>query len=142
MTLYLDTSALVPLYIPEAMSKPVTNALFGSDGDLIVSELAIGEFGAALSKAVRMKRLSEDQANAVLSDFDAWTGADTNMVSLTAADMRLASAFVRRFELKLMMPDAIHIALCQRHHLKLVTLDDRLYDAAFALGIDRIQITA
>ena len=44
--------------------------------------------------------------------------------------------YVRRFDLKLRAPDALHAAICRRLGMRLVTLDRRLAAAARALGID------
>jgi predicted nucleic acid-binding protein len=49
--------------------------------------------------------------------------------------VRLAYAYVRRFDLILRAPDALHIAIARRLDVALVTLDRRLANAAQALGI-------
>lgn len=48
---------------------------------------------------------------------------------------RLATVFVRRFDLKLRAPDALHAAACRRDDHLLVTLDKRLAAAALELGV-------
>src|SRR5438270_314844 len=52
-----------------------------------------------------------------------------------AADRRLAYAYVRRFDLALRAPDALHLAIAHRLNATLVTLDGRLERAAGQLGI-------
>ncbi len=52
-----------------------------------------------------------------------------------ASDARLAHVFVRRFDLMLRAPDALHAALCRRADLRLVTLNKRLANAAETLGV-------
>ena len=135
MTLYLDTSALVPLFLAEARSADIERAILSDDKNVAVSDFAIGEFGAAISKAVRMERLTNTQAEMVLNNFDAWTGGAMASLATAPADIRLASAFVRQFDLKLLLPDAIHIATCRQHGFKLMTFDSRQADAAAALGV-------
>ncbi len=49
-------------------------------------------------------------------------------------ESRSADIYVRRFELKLRTPDALHAAICRRTGSTLVTLDQRLADAAGELG--------
>jgi uncharacterized protein len=61
-----------------------------------------------------------------LADFDAWRAGKTDNADLGAHDCRLASTYVRRFDLKLRAPDALHAAICCRLELQLVTLDRRL----------------
>ncbi|HEY2621229.1 MAG TPA: PIN domain-containing protein [Acetobacteraceae bacterium] len=51
-------------------------------------------------------------------------------------DCRLANIFVRRFDLRLRVPDALHAAICRRLGMRLVTLDRRLAAAARTLEID------
>ena len=55
-----------------------------------------------------------------------------------SSDLRLANHFVRRFELMLRAPDALHAAVCQRMGASLVTLDRRLADAARELSINAL----
>jgi hypothetical protein len=51
------------------------------------------------------------------------------------ADVRLAVTYVRRFELALRAPDALHLAIARRLDATIVTLDRRLSAAAVELGI-------
>ena len=46
-----------------------------------------------------------------------------------------ADAYVRRFDLALRAPDALHLAVVQRLDLSLITLDRRLATAARELGV-------
>jgi hypothetical protein len=55
---------------------------------------------------------------------------------LATHDCRLANIFVRRFDLRLRVPDALHAAICRRLGMRLVTLDRRLAAAARTLEID------
>jgi hypothetical protein len=70
-----------------------------------------------------------------LSDFDVWRAAMTRQAEMHAADVRLAGAFVRKFDLALRVPDALHLAIAQRLDATLVTLDRRLATAARELGV-------
>jgi hypothetical protein len=47
----------------------------------------------------------------------------------------LAGVFVRRFDLALRVPDALHLAIARRLDVALVTLDRRLATAAGELGV-------
>jgi predicted nucleic acid-binding protein len=46
---------------------------------------------------------------------------------------------VRRFDLKLRAPDALHLAICRRLQARLVTLDNNLARAARALDVPCIN---
>jgi predicted nucleic acid-binding protein len=132
---YLDASALLPMLIAEPGSAAVDAFMASSADDLIVSEFAAAEVASAISRLVRTKRLPADDAAARLADFDAWRAAATEDFELNAADVRLAHLYVRRFELMLRAPDALHAAICRRADLELITLDRRLSMAAEALGV-------
>jgi hypothetical protein len=69
-----------------------------------------------------------------LSDFDVWR-ATTRQAEMHAADVRLAGAFVRKFDLALRVPDALHLAIARRLDSTLVTLDRRLATAGREIGI-------
>jgi predicted nucleic acid-binding protein len=49
-------------------------------------------------------------------------------------DVAVATAFLRRLDLTLRAPDAIHIAIAQRVDATLVTFDQGMATAALALG--------
>src|ERR1700704_6338623 len=124
MSLYLDASVLVPTVVVELVSPAVVELLLSRVDDLTVSDFAAAEVAWALSRLIQMDRLTLTEAKERLADFDAWRAGETEN------DCRLANSFVRRFELKLRAPDALHAAICRRLDLRLVTLDRRLAAAA------------
>ncbi len=134
MTAYLDASAILPILIEDAASATV-DRFIADAGPLVIGEFAAAEVASALSRLVRMGILQTDDAAARLADFDAWRVAATDDLDLQAADVRLANLFVRRFDLMLRAPDALHAAACRRADLVLVTLDKRLATAAEKLGV-------
>ena len=135
MTLYLDASAIVPTLVREGASRAVGAYLDAAADAFVVSEFAAAEVASAVSRLVRMTSIGRQAADDVLREFDAWRASATTGVEFASADVRLASVFVRRFELGLRAPDALHIAACQRGDHTLVTLDTRLAAAANALGV-------
>jgi len=135
VTLYLDASAIVPLLVEEAASRALGDYLGAASDPLVVSDFAAAEVASALSRQVRMTVIGREAAETLLSEFDAWRVSATTGVEFASADMRLAQVFVRRFELGLRAPDALHAAVCRRGDHTLVTLDTRLAAAAEALGV-------
>lgn len=135
MRLYLDASVILPTMVSEAASGAVERFIRTADRRIVISEFAAAEAASALSRLVRMRQISADQAARHLSDLDAWRLAETIDVDILGADVRMASAIVRRFELMLRAPDALHLALCGRTGDALVTLDRRLAAAARDLGV-------
>ncbi len=141
MTVYLDASAILPTLINEASSAAVDQFIFVNEDPLVISEFAAAEVASALSRLVRTGLLTLDDARDRLEDFDAWRAASATGLDFQAADLRLAHVFVRRFNLGLRAPDALHAAVCRRENLTLITLHKRLAAAAEALGL-RVKLLA
>jgi predicted nucleic acid-binding protein len=136
MAFYLDASVILPALITERSSAAVEAFLRAQHGALCVSPFAAAEVASALSRMARTGERSVADALALLADFDTWRAVATHNIDLQSVDVRLADIFVRRFDLKLRTPDALHAAICRRTGDRLVTLDNRLADAARELGID------
>ena len=130
MSVYLDASVILAMLIEEAGTEAMVAFLAANDEALIAAEVVSG-----ISRLVRMGALEAEDGQARLADFDAWRGSNTTDLDIQAPDTRLASTFVRRFDLRLRAPDAVHAALCRRGGHGLVTLDRRLASAAEALGV-------
>ena len=135
MSAYLDASVLTPTLVQEPATTAVKAYLVATGLDLLISDFAAAEVASALSRLVRMDLLSVTDASARLSDFEIWRAATSSPVDLHAADVRLAYIYVRRFDLMLRAPDAVHLAIARRLDATLVTLDRRLIRAAEDLGI-------
>ncbi len=125
--------------MPTVVEGPGTEAmdafLDSRDGGLMVSDFAAAEVASGISRLIRVAIITPDNANVRLAAFDAWRAASAETLDLIAADARMANLFVRRFELALRTPDALHAAICQRTGCSLVTLDRRLARAAASLGV-------
>lgn len=134
MSAYLDASVLLPTLIAEPATETVYDCLAG-DPNLLVSDFAAAEVASALSRLVRMAVLTDADASARLADFDAWRAAMSAPVDIQASDARLAYAYVRRFDLRLRAPDALHLAIARRLDATLVTLDRRLATAGREMGV-------
>jgi predicted nucleic acid-binding protein len=135
LSAYLDASVLLPTLIEEPASAAVDAYMSAGGQELLVSDFAAAEVAAALSRLVRMGLFDGADAAARLGDFDVWRAATSSPVDVHASDVRLAYAYVRRFDLMLRAPDALHIAIARRLDVTLVTLDRRLANAAQTLGI-------
>ncbi len=134
MSTYLDTSVLLPTLIAEPTTEAVYDSLGADDRELLISDFAAAEVASALSRLVRMALLTDADASGRLADFDAWRAAMSLPVDI-ASDARLAYMYVRRFDLGLRAPDALHLAIARRLDATLVTLDRRLATAARELGV-------
>ncbi len=135
--LYLDTSALVKLYISEPESVWLDRALRGRR-DLIVSDLAVTELASSLGRRCRELALTATVAarvyRRVLSDIgeELLRRVDlTPEVHREAERMLLSSSLVPLRSL-----DALHVALAAMNDARtIVTFDRTLERAAASFGI-------
>jgi len=126
---------LIPTLVEEPISGAVRAYLVAAERELLVSEFAAAEVASALSRLVRMRLLAANDAAERLADFETWRAAASSPVEIHSPDVRLAYAYVRRFDLMLRAPDALHLAIAMRLGATVVTLDQRLARAAQQLGI-------
>ena len=110
--------------------------LQAADQPLIVSDLAAVEVASALAIGQR----DDDSGlgrppRAFLKSSTTGEAAAGAELDLEPVDFRTAGAFVRRFDLGLRAPDALHAAACRRGDHTLVTLDQRMAAAAETLGV-------
>jgi predicted nucleic acid-binding protein len=135
LSVYFDASVLLPTLIKDQASAAVDAYVLAGGQEFLVSDFAAAEVTSGLSRLVRMRLLEAAAAVARLDDFDAWRATATSPVDVHAVDVRLGYIYVRRFDLMLRAPDALHLAIARRLDATLVTLDRRLATAAKELGI-------
>ena len=87
-----------------------------------------------------MGELTDRAGRDGLADYDNWLRAAANHIDVESADIPTAATLVRRFELMLRAPDAIHLVICKRLRADLVTLDRRLATAAQVLDIGAVDL--
>ena len=133
--LYLDASAVVPLVVEEASSTAIARFTRARVAEFFLSNFASTEVVSALSRLRRKGDLDPLQVDLALDEFDQWRRSATTLVDVMTDDFTLADRYVRSFELKLRTPDAIHLAVAVRLGARLVTLDDRLAEAARSVGV-------
>lgn len=131
--IYLDASAAAPLFVAEARSAEAEAAI--RHQIVALSALAVAEVSSAMSRRVRERSLSKTAAESILSAFDAWSAAGVTRIEVTPADFIAATAFVRRFDLGLRTPDALHLAIARRLGATMLSFDLKLVAAARALGV-------
>lgn len=69
MNVYLDTSAMVKLYIDEAGSEKIREIVFSETNNVFISKITGAEVAAAFSRRRRMKDIAEEDYEEILSDF-------------------------------------------------------------------------
>ena len=135
MSDYLDASALVAVLLREPARDSVQQLLQSSQSRPAVSSFCLGECSAAITGLVATARKTEVEATALLAGLDQWIAASAIVGEVLDTDISEAARIVRRFDLKLRLPDAIHVATARRMGLRLVTLDRRMATAARMLGV-------
>lgn len=137
MTVYLDTSALVKLYIDEPGSAEVVD-LIGRADLVATSTLAYPEMRAALARRRRERTLTPKELTRVRQQFD----DDWALFLVLSCDGQLARRAGALAELHALRGgDAVHLASFERllssttgEPVHFLGADDRLNRAAAKLG--------
>lgn len=139
VTAYLDVNVMVPLFAVDTLTDRAKKALRSLHDDLIVSDFAIAEFSSVIARRVRTRDLRPDEARAAFSNFDTWCARHVTWVKLESIDIVGATALMRRLDLSVRTPDALHIAIMQRIGCPLLTFDGTTASVARALGIELVK---
>ncbi len=131
----MDASMLVPLFLNDPFSARAEAFLSLRKPVAMVSDFAAAEFSSVLNRRVRTRESSEDEVRAAFQAFDRWTETIAQSIECQPADVRQADRFLRRLDLPLRAPDAIHIAMAQRLDAELATFDTKTVASAKALGV-------
>jgi len=139
LSLYLDASAVVPLFVPEPQHPDMHAFLAGCVLPFELSSLVRGEFVSAMGRYVRRGEMSPLKADENIVEFEAWRAANCRIRPMSDLVLDAATLLVRRFDLALRVPDAIHLVMARSAAVPLVTLDDRLLRAADQIGIAAVR---
>jgi predicted nucleic acid-binding protein len=140
--LYVDSSALAKLYVPELDSDEVDSYLRGRVG-LMISELAITEVLSAIARRKREGELSSDVAirirDALLADAD--SGAFARLHLDPAVHREAERLLLSTTAVPLRTLDALHLALAfSGAATHLLTFDRRMREAALQYGLNVIDL--
>ena len=136
---YLDASFLVALLTIEPFSFRALQYVRACTGGLIVSDFAAAEFASAISRRVRIGQMPQAEGLLVLSALEQWASNAASGIQISSGDIALAGTFLRRLDLPLRTPDAIHVAAADRLGATLVTFDRRMAANAAALSIPVVE---
>lgn len=137
MILYLDTSALVKLYIDEPGRDVVIDARADAM-KIACHDIGYVELRAALARLQRENRLTSDEVNEIRTDFERdWCAL--LVIETTQPLLRKAADLAERFALRAY--DGVHLAAAERlftsSNIDIVfgCFDRRLNQAALTLGM-------
>jgi predicted nucleic acid-binding protein len=140
VNVYFDASVIVSFVINDALSPRVDAYINSVSPIAVVSDFAAAEVASALNLRVRAGTMDQDGARAALGRLDLWRAQAAASCQLTSTDILVADAFLRRLDLPLRAPDAIHLAIAQRLDIAIATGDLRMKDCAVRLGIKLAEI--
>jgi uncharacterized protein len=131
---YLDASALVKLFVPEAESDELNQALTGLT-DVIVSDLTLTEMASALGRRTREQRLRREEAQRLYREATKLHAA-SHQAELTPPIHRRAERLMLSLTIPLRALDALHLATAlDAEAATVVTFDPRLRAAAASQGL-------
>jgi predicted nucleic acid-binding protein len=136
VSVYLDASVLVSLFVPDANSQRAFRTLRRTSDSVVVSDFAAAEFASAIAKRVRMTQTTRADALSAFLAFDAWSANCAQSAELTTQDISDCVHYLRRLDHPLRAPDAIHVAIAKRCGAKLFTFDASQRAFAKRQGLD------
>lgn len=137
MTLYLDTSALVKVYISEEYSELVRKIY--KEADIIaISSIGYVEFNSAIAQLLRESYLNDFQFKGIISDFNSsWNSYQiiqpNNAVLIRAASLVYKSE-LRAFD-SIHLSSAEYLAFNTNDNVIFGCFDKRLINAAKSLDL-------
>jgi len=129
-SVYVDTSVLLPVYVPEPLSHTAAERL-AEAGEICISRLAEVEFYSALARKLRMREIDTEQARRIVDTFarHLHSGLYTTLrVSNDVFD--LSRDYLKKFSSNLCTLDALPLACCANAKLTLITADKTLDECA------------
>lgn len=134
---YLDTSALIKLYVAEAFSNEVERLVAAADG-LVISRLSMLEWHCAMARRLRAGQITQDYLNIARTEFTRHL-ADGYFRIVSFDDTLLIDALrvldsVNPVPLRTL--DAIHLTAARNAGVaRLATGDRVMADAAITLNL-------
>jgi uncharacterized protein len=135
VSLYLDASVLVTLFVIDPLSARAEVLLSAHPEIVFVSDFAVAEFSSAVGRRVRTRDLTPEDAQLAFSNLDTWVERSAYREEITTGDIDSANRILRRLDVNLRTPDAIHIAIARRLEATLVTFDRSMAAGARDLGM-------
>jgi hypothetical protein len=133
LKVFLDTSALAKRYVQEPGSQELEDLFLTHVTEVVVSTLALPEFGAALARKVRDREITKKSAGHALKEFERDWEDLFSKIPLTEALAKSAVSLAIRYPLK--GADAVHLATAVAAGISLfVASDEKLLKASKEQG--------
>ena len=142
--IYIDSSALAKVYVPEPESDLLDEFLRGRR-DLMISELVITEVVSAVARRRREGSLSAEQANAIRDAVlsDAGSGSFQRLDLDPSVHRKAEGMLLSTESVPIRTLDALHIALAlSGAATRVITFDSRMASAAALHGLHAVDLKA
>jgi uncharacterized protein len=138
---YVDTSALVALFLNEPFSAAVSSWYARETSELVAAVWCIPEFASALGIKQRTGAIDDQQARGAWTRFERMAAADLRLLPIEPTHFHRAAELVLDAGSALRAGDALHLACAEAAGAKrLATLDDTLSRNALRLKITPIAL--
>ena len=139
--IYIDTSALVPVFIREAKSEAVIGWLESSGERLAISEWSLVEFASAAAIKVRTGQVAPNLAKQSTARVYEFAQKHCTVAVPGREEFRRAAELAGDDSLKLRAGDALHLAIAESLSAQgILCLDDAMIASARSLGMNVVLV--
>lgn len=132
-TFVVDASVAIKWFLPEIYSD-AAGFVLESKYELLAPDLIWAEFGSALRKKIRLKEITDEEAQGILNDFMRFP------LQTYTSKLLLNTAWALAYETQTTFYDSLYLALALTQECSLVTADKKFYEAARKSTKDSIII--
>lgn len=134
--IYLDTSAAVPMFVPEPASDAVDAWYKACAESLVASDWILTEFASALSIKLRRGEIDAGQAGAAWKEFGEFCTAGLRLLPVSRKAFEEAARMARDAASGLRAGDSLHLAMALEAGVgAIATADEMLARNAEAQGL-------
>lgn len=138
---YLDTSAAVPLFVPEPASEQVAEWFARSDQPVVAGDWIVTEFASALALKERRRELTTVQSAAVWAEFEAFCATGLRLVPVSRSAFGSAAYALREAASGLRSGDSLHLAIAlEIGASSIATVDAKMAANARKQGLQTVAI--
>ena len=139
--IYVDTSALVPVFIREPKSDAVVDWIESSGERLAISEWSLVEFASAAAIKVRTGQTEANLAKQAIARVHEFARKHCTVAVPRREEFRRAAELASDNILKLRAGDALHLAIAASLSAQgILCLDDAMIESAKVLGISVVKV--
>ena len=139
--IYVDTSALVPVFIREPKSEAVIGWIESSGERLAISEWSLVEFASAAAIKVRTGQVAANLAKQATARVHEFAQKHCTVGVPGRAEFRRAAELAGDDTLKLKAGDALHFAIAASLSAQgILCLDDAMMESARSLGMNVVTV--